>query len=161
MSVVRAKMKVNTITQSGDPKHPQVNVQLGAVYSNDPESENRSFANATPSASVQISIDAGRPAAKAFELGCEYYVDFIRVGVPELKYIKDGGFPPAECDVVLSTRDGTKEVRARWKPSIITATIDGVEITDNQWTPDKFNALGFTHWRALRDGELPETLPFA
>ena len=149
---VRAKMKVTQITKSGDPKKPYVKVDLGAVYSSDPESENRSFANATPTASVSISIDAGRPAAEAFELGGEYYVDFIPCGVPERFFIADVQPQGGELDVILSKRDGSGEIRAHYKPSILSATIDGTLIEES-WRYEKFIAAGYGYWRYLRESE--------
>ena len=52
-------------------------VDLQAVYSPDPASENYTFAKATPVAAVRMQID--NPAALgAFEPGREYKVGFIR-----------------------------------------------------------------------------------
>lgn len=146
---VRAKMKCTTITKSGDAKHPTVRVELGAVYSNDPESENRSFASATPSASVSISIDAGRPAAQAFELGGEYYVDFIPVGVPERQYIKDSIWYAVTGDIVISARDGSNATSAKWDSEKRRVTVGEVEYSDM----DRLLKDGFSHWRYPRDGE--------
>lgn len=150
MKVV-AKMKVNSITQTGDAKKPCVQVQLGAVYSNDPESENRSFASATPTASVNMTIDAGRPAAQAFHLAEEFFVTFESAGVPDRKYLTDG-MPPDECDIVISNREGNAEQRAHFKPNILSAVIANEKI-EASWGFEKFISLGYTHWRYLRDGE--------
>jgi hypothetical protein len=70
---VRAKMQCHEVTsfQGGN-----IRVRLGAVYSNDPNSENRAFADATPQGSVEMHIQGNKPAAKMFEAGKHYYVDF-------------------------------------------------------------------------------------
>lgn len=73
MATVRAKMLCNTITHFNGG---HVKVQMGAVYSSDPNHENRAFADATPSGSVEMMIQGNKPAAKMFEVGKEYYVDF-------------------------------------------------------------------------------------
>ncbi len=76
---VRAKMACTELsTYSGGG----VKVKLGAVYSNDPNSENRAFSDATPSGSCEMMIQGGRPAIKLFEAGAEYYVDFLKVQKP-------------------------------------------------------------------------------
>lgn len=50
-------------------------VKLSAVYSEDPEHENKKFWDATPSADLEMWISNPR-AAEFFELGAEYYLDF-------------------------------------------------------------------------------------
>jgi hypothetical protein len=111
---VRAKMKVMTVTKGGDAKKPYVQVKLGAVYSNDPESENRSFATATPSGEVSLNIDAGRPAADQFGVGEEWYVDLTKVGVPERMFLGDYVNPPCEGDYLLESRDGSRMLTAHY-----------------------------------------------
>lgn len=71
--MVRAKMQCHVVEQ-----YPggNVKVKLGAVYSSDPNSENRAFSDATPEGSVILGIAANKPAAKMFEPGKHYYVDF-------------------------------------------------------------------------------------
>lgn len=145
-ATVRAKMKVMSITKSGDAKKPQVNVQLGAVYSSDPESENRSFANATPSGSVQLSIDAGKPAASAFAQGQEYYVDFIPLGVPERTYVRDWGYVPG--DVIVESRDKSKSKKISYTTGNQLIDVDG-KVT----TPELLVAEGFEFWRHPKEGE--------
>lgn len=152
--VTRAKMRCNSITKSGNEKFPAVQISLGAVYSNDPESENRSFASATPSADVRINIDAGRPAAQAFELGAEYYVDFIKCPDDGYRYLKDG-VAPADQEVVICKRDHSGEVPAKWIYNLgqVSTTIDGEEITESYYNGTRLPELGYTHWRHLREGE--------
>ncbi|SRR5258706_7767624 len=140
---VRAKMKCNSITKTGDAKKPQVNVKLGAVYSNDPESENRSFANATPSGELSLNIDAGRPAAEAFELGGEYYIDITAVGVPERTYLGDYYQVP-HGRYILESRDKTKQIPGEYGPQ--GWLVDGKQIRD-------FKELGVEFWRHLKEGE--------
>jgi len=71
---IRAKMECSKIEPIGN----QELVQLSAVTSG--SEENKSFAIATPSASVAITIE--NPAAKGvFISGREYYVDFTLVPV--------------------------------------------------------------------------------
>lgn len=71
--MVRSKMRCNAILPSfgGDAV-----VELHAVYSTDPESPNKAFTDATPSASVRMQIAAGKPALDQFVIGKEYFVDF-------------------------------------------------------------------------------------
>lgn len=75
---VRAKFKVNEITS----RDYGTTVKLNPVYSTDPNHENKSFADATPSGDITLQINKGRPAANAFELGKEYYVDFTPAETP-------------------------------------------------------------------------------
>lgn len=143
---IRAKMKVMSVLKTGDAKKPQVNVQLGAVYSSDPESENRSFANATPSGSVQLSIDAGRPAADGWVQGQEYYVDLTLIGVPERTYLGDYSFVPGE--LIVESRDKTKTKKMRYTTGHRLEELDGIG-KDNQ----ALYAEGFEFWRHVKDGE--------
>lgn len=79
VGTVRAKMACTELaTYSGGG----VKVKLGAVYSNDPNSENRAFSDATPSGSCEMMIQGGRPAIKLFEAGAEYFLDFTKVQKP-------------------------------------------------------------------------------
>lgn len=152
--VVRAKMKCNTVQTTGSERHPNRNIQLGAVYSNDPESENRSFASATPSASVMLNIDPGRPAAHAFELGAEYYVDFTPCGVPTYRYIGDG-IDALETRVMVCSRGGTVEVLAEYdgKTNKLTFTYGDFSFDASPYNNQALKDAGFTHWRYLREGE--------
>lgn len=143
---VRAKMKVNEVTVCGaDPKKPQVRVQMGAVYSQDPNSENKSFAEYTPSASLQLNIDAGRPAADVFKHGQEVYVDVTVIGVPERTYLKDNPPVPQRCTVILEDKDGEQKLLATFDKATYPKqwTVDGEEIT----TADELIARGICYWR--------------
>jgi len=150
MEVV-AKMRVTSITQSGDARKPCVRVSLGAVYSSDPESENRSFANATPNASVELSIDAGRPAAEAFHLQEEFYVTFRSAGVVERFYVRDIS-PAADGEYQLETRDKAKIQRTVYEAKAQEWVMpDGKRVRG--WNEDGLVALGWTHWRHLAGGQ--------
>jgi hypothetical protein len=146
---VRAKMKVQSIQKSGSEKYPNVNVQLGAVYSNDPESENRSFASATPSASISINIDAGRPAAQAFQLGQEFYVDFTPLEVLTRWYIGDQ-YPEVDSDIILEDREGNNQVEARFtkeNPRYSVTFTHAGELLTKVFSGDTLVPMGWTHWR--------------
>jgi hypothetical protein len=76
---IRAKMRVSF---KGDPgySHPGqeiAQVNLAAVYSSDPESENYSYAKATPTANLSMTI-TNPEAIGFFEPGAEYVVTFER-----------------------------------------------------------------------------------
>lgn len=76
--MVRAKMRCNSVERcdfGGGPKNVQVKVKMGAVYSSDPNHENKAFSDATPSGSVELTIQGDKPAAGMFKAGVEYYVD--------------------------------------------------------------------------------------
>jgi hypothetical protein len=76
MQTVRAKMQCgsNEMDSNGNSQ-----IRLYAVYSTDPASENKAFSDATPAASVTMTIAKGKPAAGFFETSKEYYVDFVAV----------------------------------------------------------------------------------
>ena len=68
---VRAKFKVSHLKDNDG----SVTVSMNPVYSDDPNSENRRFWNATPAGSIEMTIN--NPAAfNQFTEGQEYYVDF-------------------------------------------------------------------------------------
>lgn len=75
--MVRAKFRVNDIQHSldgqGEPYSEMV--QLNPVYSNDPQSENRQFWDATPAGTLTMWIN-NKAAFGLFERGKEYYLDF-------------------------------------------------------------------------------------
>ena len=54
-----------------------VKVTMQPVYSNDPESENKKFWEATPTGTIELGIKS--EAGAEFEPGAEYYIDFTRV----------------------------------------------------------------------------------
>ncbi len=67
---IRAKFHCNSITDNGYSK----NASLTAVYGK--EGENADFSKATPSGSLQISIDNDTKAADFFQPRKEYYLTF-------------------------------------------------------------------------------------
>jgi len=77
---VRAKFYLEKIEQTGYSQEGNPKVNSGkrytfkAVYSNDPNHENKQFFTATPQAELVMYID--NPAAQIFELGHEYTLDF-------------------------------------------------------------------------------------
>lgn len=73
--MVRAKFKCSAVNLPTE-NDPYVGaVQLYPVYSSEPESENAKFFNATTGGMIQLNI-VNAEAAKSFEVGKEYYVDF-------------------------------------------------------------------------------------
>lgn len=77
---VRAKFRVQTVFQSTDNKGVvySENVTLTPVYSDDPNSENRAFWEATPSGQLQMWI-SNRAVFGYFIVGQEYYLDLTLV----------------------------------------------------------------------------------
>lgn len=74
MTTVRAKFHVNSITEDG---FGNVVVHAHPVYGDDPE--NKAFTDSTPAGDLTIHIEASKPAAKFFEQGKEYFLDFTPV----------------------------------------------------------------------------------
>lgn len=80
--MVRAKFRVTSVTRTegwqkdehGKPKELQT-IKLSPVSSSDPNSENAKFWAATPSGQIELGT-VNADAAKQFEIGKEYYVDF-------------------------------------------------------------------------------------
>jgi hypothetical protein len=75
ISRVRAKFQVTEIRRTVGP---QTQVILKPVYSQDPAHENKVFWEATPNGQLEMWIK-NEAAARTFEVGCEYYLDFTRV----------------------------------------------------------------------------------
>lgn len=67
---VRAKFKV---TQKTLGLNGYQVIQLNPTYSQDPESENKLFWDATPGGKIEMNVSKN---GDLFELGKEYYVDF-------------------------------------------------------------------------------------
>lgn len=77
LGAVVAKMTCNSLeTKQYGPEavHATIKVSLGAIYGK--EGENKDFADATPSGECWMQINVGRPAAKFFKPGKQYYVTF-------------------------------------------------------------------------------------
>lgn len=75
MATVRAKFKCNEIRISEGKFR---SFKFGPVYSNEPDSENKSFWDATPQGSLELGITNDK-AWPMFEIGKEYYLDFTPV----------------------------------------------------------------------------------
>lgn len=73
--MVRAKFYVSNVTPWG---WGGGEVFLVPVYSEDPNHENKSFWDATPSGEIRMGIN-NQKAFDQFELGKEYYIDFTKV----------------------------------------------------------------------------------
>ena len=73
---VRAKFTVNSITRAKWGEQEVQTIKLSPVYGNgDPEHENTKFWQASPSGSIELGT-VNEAAARQFELGKEYYIDF-------------------------------------------------------------------------------------
>lgn len=80
--MIRAKFTCSSVqhqvSADGNTKHGE-SIQLNAVYSDDPESDNKKWSEATPSG--QLSMYISNPGAfGAFEQGKEYFLDFTPAG---------------------------------------------------------------------------------
>lgn len=77
--MVRAKFKLNSYTTSImniDGKDVEMRtLNFTPVWSDDPQSENKTFWRWTPAGSVQLGT-VNEEAWKHFEIGKEYYLDF-------------------------------------------------------------------------------------
>lgn len=67
---VRAKFNCQSVTKFASGSQ----VAFSAVYSQ--TGENKDFVAASPSGNLSIAISEGYPAAKFFEPGKDYYLDF-------------------------------------------------------------------------------------
>ncbi len=67
----RAKFRVHNLTKYDWGTE----VFMSPVYSDDPNSENRAFWDATPTGDIRMTIK-NEAAAQLFEKSKEYYVDF-------------------------------------------------------------------------------------
>lgn len=78
--LLRAKVKVQSIIEHKPENGPKVaeQISLSAVYSEDKNSENYSFSQATPQ--LQLNMTINNPNAfETLKEGKEYYLDFIPV----------------------------------------------------------------------------------
>lgn len=71
---VRAKVVCSHTAAAADGS---VTAYMSAVYSDDPNSENKKFSDATPNLHLTISIKAGGPT-DYYVPGRQYYLDFIK-----------------------------------------------------------------------------------
>lgn len=109
ISTVVCKMNINSIKDVGS----SVRVEMGAVYSSRPDSENKSFSDSTPSAFFSMDISKNAPASKApwLKPGAQVYVRLSLADVPEWNW--SGDRMPDEgrkLEVRLNTLDSTPVV---------------------------------------------------
>lgn len=81
MAAIRAKMRAWTVipgSLAADGTKASEQVTLSAVYSSDPGSENYSYSQATPNATLQMYI-SNPDAFDFFEPGAEYVLTFEKV----------------------------------------------------------------------------------
>lgn len=71
MGNVRAKVRCNSRNET-----PGSGTSLSFSAVTDGSEENKSFSDATPNLSLNMTISPGKPAADSFEQGKEYYLDF-------------------------------------------------------------------------------------
>lgn len=75
MTVMRAKMKLNTITKTEYGEKLEFSAVCASTYPEDGTDENNTYAKFTPSA--KIEIDVRNPALFGkFEAGKAFYIDF-------------------------------------------------------------------------------------
>jgi len=79
-AVTRCKVRVNWATKEHDKEGNQVSerVTASAVYSDDPNSENKQWSQWTPAFSLDMTI-TNPGAFGRLESGKEFYLDFIPV----------------------------------------------------------------------------------
>jgi hypothetical protein len=81
MDKVRAKFFVQRIEKTkygyAPDQKEMTTVVLAPVYSNEPGAENKKFWDATPTGECKLGT-VNLEAAEHFELGSEYYIDFIK-----------------------------------------------------------------------------------
>lgn len=82
MDKVRAKFYVQRIEKTKYGYQPSqqemTTLVLAPVYSQEPGTENKKFWDATPTGEIKLGT-VNLEAAEHFELGSEYYIDFIKV----------------------------------------------------------------------------------
>ena len=79
--MIKCKFKVDSIKRrpSGDTENPEVHdVEMSAVYSDDPMSENGQFWAWTPAGSLTFSSLKSRSTTE-LEPGAEYYIEIRKV----------------------------------------------------------------------------------
>lgn len=81
MDKVRAKFYVQRVEKSkygyAPGQQEMTTLVLAPVYSNEEGTENKKFWDASPSGEIKLGT-INLDAANYFELGKEYYIDFIR-----------------------------------------------------------------------------------
>ena len=77
MKTVRAKFKVGFVEDQSYEGKKQSLIRMYPVYSDDPNSENKTFTDATPSGELSLLITVPETAA-FFEPDQEYYLDITK-----------------------------------------------------------------------------------
>ena len=72
---MRARVVINSVEQLGTPEYRWVNLGAHAVYSSDPEDPNYTFSQATPNASLTMTI-TNQALVDKFKVGQIFDVDF-------------------------------------------------------------------------------------
>lgn len=77
MSKVRAKFSLTALKNEDG----SMSISGFPVYSEDPNSENKAFNDATPGGNMYLHIAKDKEAQNSFEVGVtkEYYLDFTKV----------------------------------------------------------------------------------
>ena len=88
MITVRAKFKVTEIKRHHYGDKEMQTICMSPVYSGDEGSENRKFWDATPDGSLELGC-INLAAARRFDLGAEYYLDFTPVAPEEAEETGD------------------------------------------------------------------------
>lgn len=68
------RCKVKLISETRNAGYDTVSLNFGAVYSTDPNHENKKYWDATPSLDLKTMVKD--EVAKQFKLGSEYYLTF-------------------------------------------------------------------------------------
>jgi len=162
MDSIVAKFGVNSISDQGNV----VNFTLGAVYSSDPKSENKSFSDSTPSGYLNLGIDKSKPAVGFLEMGDVVYITIVKAEKNPWKYLQDSKPWPSDAVVELSygdyadkltvtVKEVTKEMKKEFEavgrraPYQIYNKEDGTELILGKDSHGNEGAdFGqYTHWR--------------
>lgn len=79
MTTVRAKFNVGFVEDQSKEGDPRFLIRMYPVYSNDPNSENKVFTDATPGGELSLLITKPETAA-FFVPGKDYYLDITQAG---------------------------------------------------------------------------------
>lgn len=91
MRTIRAKFECTHVLPAVEG-YPSRAFLTPVIYNEDgsfPNEENKSFSEATPAGHLEIYISEGVPASKFFKAGREYYLDFTKIPLAEVKSLKE------------------------------------------------------------------------
>lgn len=146
IKAVEARFQCNSVSVSGaDSKFPMKQVQLGAIYTNDPESPNRSFARATPSGTLQLSIDPALPASEFFKHGHKYRITIEEIPFDPRTYIGDA-YPVDGKPIIYVSRDGQQTARGQWSQAAGKFVVHDEENLSSNFTAAELQAAGLNFW---------------